>query len=60
MLNGQAYQNYPTVAYQPPSVALEKYYGSNLCRLVAVKRRYDPQGVFKPEQGVPLTYPGCE
>ncbi len=59
-MNGQAYQNYPSTAYQPPSRALEMYYGPNLCRLVAVKQKYDPNGVFSSEQGVPLDFAGCD
>lgn len=60
ILNGQAYQNYPVEVYTPEE-ALHKYYGSNLCRLVAAKRRYDPGNVFAPAHGaLPLSLPECE
>lgn len=61
-MSGRAYQNYPSDAYidpKQPYKAQEMYFGENLCRLVAVKNKYDPTGVFRPEQGVPLSYPGC-
>lgn len=66
-----AYQNYPSVLYQPLRVALEQYYGANLCRLVAIKLKYDPQQVFgwrdsgktgsneSGNQGIPPSLPGC-
>lgn len=30
------------------------YFGSNLPRLIDIKQRYDPTGVFDAAQGVPL------
>jgi FAD/FMN-containing dehydrogenase len=50
--NGQAYQNYPDPTLPDPLAA---YYGSNLPRLVEVRRRYDPHGLFAQPQGVPLS-----
>jgi FAD/FMN-containing dehydrogenase len=52
--SGEAYQNYADATLRSPQQA---YYGSNLTRLVAVRRRYDPHGVFTQPQGVPLQLP---
>ncbi len=55
-------QNYPSVTYArgpDPQRYLQMYYGDNLCRLVAVKPKYDPTNIMAPEQGVPVSHPGC-
>ena len=49
--SGQAYQNYADDSLPDPQQA---YYGANLARLIDVRRRYDPDGVFNQPQGVPL------
>jgi FAD/FMN-containing dehydrogenase len=48
---GQAYQNYADSLLADPQQA---YYATNLPRLIATRRSYDPRGVFTQPQGVPL------
>jgi FAD/FMN-containing dehydrogenase len=47
----ECYQNFIDEAQND---YLRAYYGANLERLVAVKRRYDPRNVFTYAQGIPL------
>jgi hypothetical protein len=49
--SGGAYQNYADATLPNPQQA---YYGTNLPRLIEVRRTYDPTGVFTQPQGVPL------
>ncbi|MEV8515402.1 FAD-dependent oxidoreductase [Dactylosporangium sp. NPDC051484] len=45
----RSYVNYPDAALTDPALS---YYGRNLSRLAAVKRRYDPHDCFHLPQGV--------
>lgn len=49
MGNGRRYQNYPR---RGNADFREQYFGSNLDRLMAIKRRYDPTNLFAYEQGL--------
>lgn len=59
LLTGGSYANCPSDTYGAEE-AVRKYYGSNLCRLVAAKRTYDPSNLFAYEQGVPLQAAECD
>jgi FAD/FMN-containing dehydrogenase len=50
--NGQAYQNFIDPALGDWQHA---YYATNIKRLVAAKRKYDPEAIFRFAQGIPLT-----
>lgn len=50
--SGGSYQNFIDVNQAD---YLRAYYGSNLERLVEVKRKYDPQNLFNYPQSIPLT-----
>ena len=47
--SGEVYQNYPDLELTDPAVA---YYGRNLPRLRDLKRRHDPENVFRFPQGI--------
>jgi FAD/FMN-containing dehydrogenase len=48
---GEAYQNYADDTLRNPLTA---YYGGNLERLIAIRRHYDPEGMFTQPQCIPL------
>jgi len=48
--NGEAYQNFIDPALRDWQRA---YYATNMTRLVAAKRRYDPEAIFRFAQGIP-------
>ncbi|KAL3917453.1 MAG: hypothetical protein SGILL_004707, partial [Bacillariaceae sp.] len=56
----QAYANYKFAEYGEGDdrwPALESYYGGNVCRLVEVKKMYDPTVMFDFPQGIPVYAP---
>lgn len=58
-----AYQNYKQPRYgegDARSPALHNYYAGNLCRLVQIKKAYDPDMVFDFPQGIPLRIEDCD
>lgn len=48
--SGEVYQNYPDLDLADPGRA---YYAENLARLKTIKRKYDPDDVFRFAQGIP-------
>lgn len=50
--NGHSYQNFVDPALENFRTA---YYGQNLSQLIDVKRRYDPNNLFKFAQSIPLS-----
>jgi FAD/FMN-containing dehydrogenase len=50
-LDRQVYQNAPNINLDD---YLQRYYGSNLDRLIAIKQKYDPENVFNYAQSIPL------
>lgn len=58
----QAYQNYRFKKYgenENRVSALRKYYAGNLCELVRLKQKYDPDLLMDFPQGIPLAIEGC-
>ncbi|XP_037051829.1 uncharacterized FAD-linked oxidoreductase YgaK-like [Bradysia coprophila] len=49
--SGETYQNYPERGLRNH---LHRYYGSNLKRLIEIKRKWDPDGYFNSEQSIPI------
>ena len=50
--------SYPGYADTTISVnPLEAYYGSNICKLIDVKKRYDPQDIFTNPLAIPASVP---
>ena len=47
----ESYQNFLDEAQND---YLRAYYGANLDRLIAIKRRHDPQNIFHSPQSIPL------
>jgi hypothetical protein len=47
-----AYVNYLDLSLDNP---FEDYYGSNLSRLVEIKRKYDPENFFNAPHSLPLS-----
>lgn len=50
---GETYQNYPDLELDD---YLVRYYGSNLYKLIQIKRRWDPFGYFNSTMSIPRTF----
>jgi hypothetical protein len=48
-------QSYPNFIDGAETNYLRAYYGTNLERLVDVKRKYDPNNLFRFSQSIPLS-----
>jgi FAD/FMN-containing dehydrogenase len=51
--SGYSYQNYPDLDIPAPE-RLQRYYGSNLAKLKAAKRKWDPKNYFQSPLSLPL------
>lgn len=49
--SGNTYQNYPE---RDVTEYLDRYYGSNLARLIEIKRKWDPNGYLKSPMSIPI------
>lgn len=52
--SGRTYQNYPE---KHLTDYLERYYGTNLKRLIQIKKKWDPNHFFKSAQSLPIDLP---
>lgn len=50
MDSGETYQNYPDIELKD---YLSRYYGSNLEKLMEIKRKWDPKGYFDSKMSIP-------
>lgn len=50
---GATYQNFPDLALTD---YLPRYYGSNLQKLIQIKRKWDPYGYFNSTMSIPTTH----
>lgn len=53
MDSGETYQNYPDLELKD---YLSRYYGSNLDKLIQIKRKWDPKGYFNSKMSIPTTW----
>lgn len=52
--NGESYQNYPDSDLEANGLYLQRYYGSNLERLISVKQKWDPKNYFNGPASIPV------